>query len=132
MTSRPRRPAAAHASPRRTGGSRAGWSRHIGPFAITPFRIVLAAAFLGALTYIAWAIAMVNDSTQIPMVTTGIGVLGIVFAALSAGGAIRMWRAWQAHAQGQMLVFAFFGGIAGMIALACFAGTLVLSLVWGS
>lgn len=104
---------------------------HLGPFQITPVRTVLAIAFLGSLAYIAYAILQVEDSAQIPMVTSGTAVLGIVCAALSVGGAIRMWRAWQDGLQGRTILFAMLGGIAGMIAIGCFAGALVLALVWG-
>jgi len=125
-----------HVSPRRADGSRAG-SRarsrlHLGPILITPVRTVLAVVFFGSLAYIAWAILKVEDSAQIPMVTSGIAVLGLVFVALSVGGAIRMWQAWQANWQGQTVLFALLGGIAGMLALGCFAGALVLALVWGA
>ncbi len=66
------------------------------------------------------------------MVTSGIGVLGIAFAATSGGGAVRMWQAWQGGREAETVLFALLGGIAGMLALGCFAGTLVLSLVWRS
>jgi hypothetical protein len=118
--------------PRRPDGSRAHVGMHLGPVQITPVRAVLALAFVGSLAYIAYAILRVEDSAQIPMVTSGTAVLGLVFAALSIGGAIRMWRAWQEEQQGQTVLFAVLGGIAGMIAIGCFAGALVLGLVWGS
>lgn len=121
-----------HVSPRRADGSRGRSGLHLGPFLITPVRTVLAVVFLGSLAYIAWAIFKVEDSAQIPMVTSGVAVLGLVFTALSVGGAIRMWRAWQANWQGQTVLFALLGGIAGMVALGCFAGALVLALVWGA
>ena len=117
---------------RRPDGSRARTRLHVGPVEITPVRSVLAIAFVGSLAYIAYAILRVEDSAQIPMVTSGTAVLGLVFTALSIGGAVRMWRAWQDGLQGQTVLFAILGGIAGMIALGCFAGALVLGLVWGS
>ena len=86
----------------------------------------------GSLAFIAFAILVVRDSSQFPMVTAGIAVLGLVFAALSVGGAIRMWRAWQDGSQAETVLFAIAGGGAGMIALGCFAGTLVLALIWRS
>ena len=118
--------------PRRPDGSRGRRGTFIGPVRITPVRVVLLVALLGSLAYIAYAILRVEDSAQIPMVTSGVAVLGLVFAALSIGGAIRMWRAWRAGLQGWTLVFAVLGGIAGAIALGCFAGALVLALVWGT
>ncbi len=128
----PRITDASHVSPRRADGSRGRSGPHLGPVRITPTRTVLAIVFFGSIAYIAWAILRVEDSAQIPMLTSGVAVLGLVFAALSIGGAIRMWRAWQANWQGQTLLFALLGGIAGMLALGCFAGALVLALVWGS
>ena len=121
-----------HVSPRRPDGSRGRRGRFIGPVRITPVRAVLAIALVGSLAYIALAILTVKDSAQIPMVTSGAAVLTLTFAALSVGGAIRMWRAWQDGEQGQTVVFALLGGIAGMLALGSLAGTLVLALVWGS
>jgi len=132
MASRPPRVnASSHVVPRRSNGSRGRLGPHIGRVRITPTRAVLAIAFVGSLAYIAYAILRVEDSAQIPMVTTGTAVLGLVFTALSVGGAIRMWRAWQDRMQGRTVFFAVAGGIAGMIALGCFAGAIVLALMWG-
>ena len=132
MASRPPRVnASSHVVPRRSNGSRGRLGPHVGPIRITPTRAVLAIAFVGSLAYIAYAILRVEDSAQIPMVTTGTAVLGLVFTALSVGGAIRMWRAWQDRMQGRTVLFAVAGGIAGMIALGCFAGAIVLALMWG-
>jgi len=132
MASRPPRVnASSHVVPRRSNGSRGRLGPHVGPIRITPTRAVLAIAFVGSLAYIAYAILRVEDSAQIPMVTTGTAVLGLVFTALSVGGAIRMWRAWQDRMQGRTVFFAIAGGIAGMIALGCFAGAIVLALMWG-
>lgn len=130
MTLQPPRPAA-DSSPGAHPASESA-RPHIAQFAITPFRVVLVVGFLAALAYIAWAILKVNDSAQIPIVTSGIGILGVIFAATSAGSAIRLWQCWKAGLQSQTVVWAIVGGVAGMVALGCFAGTLVLSLVWGS
>lgn len=121
-----------HVSPRRPDGSRGRRGRFIGPFRITPVRAILAIALVGSLAYIGLAVLTVKDTAQIPMVTSGLAVLGIVFAALSVGGAIRMWRAWQDGLQGQTVLFALLGGIAGATALGCFAAVLIFALVWGS
>jgi hypothetical protein len=117
--------ASSHVVPRRSSGSRGRLGPHVGPIRITPTRAVLAIAFVGSLAYIAYAILRVEDSAQIPMVTTGTAVLGLVFTALSVGGAIRMWRAWQDRMQGRTVFFAVAGS--RMIALGCFAGAIVLA-----
>jgi hypothetical protein len=119
-------------SRRRPDGSRVRTGRYLGPIEITPIRAVLGIAFFGSLAYIGIAIVFVKNSAQLPMVTSGLAVLGFLFASLSLGGAIRMWRAWQDGSQASTFLFALLGGIAGMIALGCFAGTLVLALVWRS
>jgi hypothetical protein len=132
MTTRPPKVGdRSHVVPRRPNGSRRPAGPRLGPLRITPVRVALAAAFFGSLAFIAYAILRVEDSAQLPMVTSGTVVLGIVFTALSVGAAIRMWRAWQDGLQGRTVLFAVAGGIAGMIAIVCFAGALVLALVWG-
>lgn len=118
-------------SPRKPGSVRRR-GRFMGPVRITPVRAVLAVDLVGSLAYIGLAILLVKDSAQLPMVTSGMAILGLVFTALSVGGAIRMWRAWQDGLQGQTVFFALLGGIAGALALGCFAGVLVLALVWGA
>lgn len=119
-------------APRRADGSRGRSGPRLGPIAITPARVMLAVALLGALAFVAYAVLQVDDSAQIPMVAVGTAVLGIVFAAFAVGAAIRMWRAWQDGLQGLTFVFAVVGGVAGMVAIGCFAGALVLALVWGA
>jgi hypothetical protein len=132
MIQPPRVDDSSHVSPRRPDGSRGRRGTFVGPVRVTPIRAVLAIALVGSLGFIAFAILKVRDSSQIPMVTSGLAVLAIVFAALSVGGAIRMWRSWQEGLQGQTVLFAFLGGVAGAIALGCISGVLVLALLWGS
>ncbi|MCI0584124.1 MAG: hypothetical protein L0227_14785 [Chloroflexi bacterium] len=132
MTSRPPRiNAQSHVVPRRPDGTRGRLGPHLGPLRITPARVVLAVAFVGSLAYIAYAVLRVEDSAQLAMVATGTGVLGLVFTALSVGGALRMWRSWQDGEQGRTVLFAIAGGFAGMIALGCYAGAAIFALVLG-
>ncbi len=117
----------------RTGARRAGATRwpQIGRVAITPFRVIVVLAYISSLAYVAYAIIKVRDSSQIGMVATGFAVLGLASVATSAGGAVRMWQAWKAGLQTPTVLWAMFGGIAGMMAIGCFAGVLVLSLLMG-
>ena len=130
MISQPQRPADSS----RSGAHRDTPTRgpHLGRFAITPFRVILALAYSLSIAYVVWAILKVRDSSQIGMVMTGLGVLGFALTATSAGGAVRMWQAWKLGLQTPTVLWAMFGGIAGMLAIGCFAGVLVFSLLMGA
>ncbi len=99
---------------------------------LTPLRVGLPVGVLLALGYIAFAILQVDDSAQIPMVTTGLTAVAVLSAAISVLCAISMWRMWQRGAQGSTVLLALIGGLAGMAALGAFGGAIVLALVWGS
>lgn len=130
MTAQPQRPA----DNSRSGAHRDIPARapHLGRFAVTPFRVIVVLAFIGSIAYVVYAILKVRDSSQIGMVMTGLGVLGFAFTATSGGGAVRMWQAWKLGLQTPTVLWAMFGGIAGMMAIGCFAGVLVFSLLMGA
>ena len=131
MASRPPRvDDRSHVVRRRPGGGRGGPGPHIGPLRITPIRATLLLAGGGSLLFIAIAILRVRDAAQIPMLSAGFGVLGIVFAALALGSAIRMWRASRDDRPGQAAAFAIVGGIAGFGAIGCFTATVLFALLW--
>jgi hypothetical protein len=118
-------------SPRRPDGSRGIRGPHVGPVRITPIRVVVAIALLGSLAYIAFAIT-VRDASQIPMLASGAAVLGIVFSALAVGGLIECYRAGKADDGRLAMLLAIGGGVSAMIAAGCFAGAMVLALVWSA
>jgi hypothetical protein len=133
MTARPPRvDERSHVAPRRPDGSRGRRGPHLGPIAITAPRVTLAIAIVGSLAFIAFGVLAANDSAQLPMVTSGLAILGLSLAALSIGSAIQMWRSWQDGSQGRTIVLAIFGGLCGAAALGAFAGALVFALVLGS
>lgn len=120
-----RRPVAARPP---TGSRPRGDGPRIGPIRITPTRVVLLVALVGSLAYLAFAIT-VRDASQIPMLSSGAAVLGIVFGALAVLGAVSTYRAGVEGRSGQAFTLAVLGGVAAMIAAACFAGAIVLGLV---
>lgn len=101
----------------------------IGPVRLTPVRFVLLLALVGSLAYIAFAIT-VRDASQIPMLSSGAAVLGLVFAGLALAGAVATYRAGREGRGRDAFVNATLGGIAAIIAAGCFAGAVVLGLVW--
>ena len=70
----------------------------------SPTLVIAAIALVGSGIFLLYGIT-IRSKDQVPLLVTGAVVLGIVFAVA--------------------------GGIAGMVALGCFAGALVLALMWG-
>jgi hypothetical protein len=124
--------AGAQAAPRRAdaSGSRSGMPR--GPIRVTPIRLVVVIAFLGSVAFIAYAILIVRDARQIPMLSSGFLVLGVAFAAMALGSLVQMWRAGARGRTGRAMALAIAGGIAGLAAIGCFTVTVVFALLWKS
>lgn len=113
-------------------GSRAMTGPHLGPIRITPFRLAVTIAFVGSLAFLAFAVLRVRDASQIPMLSSGFGVLGIACAAIAIGGAIDMWRAATSGSPGRATLLALWGGIFGFGAILCFAAAVVFALLWSA
>jgi hypothetical protein len=96
---------------------------------LTPFRLAVVIALVGSLGYLAFAIT-VRDASQIPMLASGAAVLGLVFVAVALGSAVSAYRAGLQGSGGRALLMAAFGGGAAIAAAGCFAGAVVLALVW--
>lgn len=95
---------------------------------VTPTRVFLAVAFLGSLLYLAYAVT-VRDATQIPALASGALVLGLVFGMLATVGGIETYRASRANRPARSVLAAVLGGVAGMIALGCFAAAAILAIL---
>ena len=119
-----------HVSRRKPDGGRAREGAHLGPVRITATRVMLLLAIAGSVGYLVYALT-VRDATQIPLLASGAAVLGMVFAALALAGAIETVRAARDDRPGRSVVAAVFGGVAGIVACACFAAAAVLALLWG-
>jgi hypothetical protein len=89
---------------------------------------MLVLALVGSIGYVAYAFT-VRESTQIPMLASGAGVLSLVFIALAASGAIGSYRAGRSGAGGRAVVLAVGGGVAMLLAAGCLAGAVILALV---
>ncbi len=102
---------------------------HIGPVRVTPPRVTLTIALVGSALFIIYAI-IVRDESQIPMLSAGSAVLGIVFSALAVAGAVMTYQEAQAGESGRAFAFAVLGGLAALVAAGSFAVAAVLALVW--
>ena len=96
---------------------------------ITPARVMLAVALVGSVLFVVYGV-IVRDATQVPMLSAGFGVLGIVFSALALAGAVATFRAATEGRGGRAFAFALLGGGAAILAAACFSSAVVLALVW--
>ncbi|HEV8490303.1 MAG TPA: hypothetical protein VGQ58_11005 [Candidatus Limnocylindrales bacterium] len=99
----------------------------IGPLAITPVRVVLVLALVGALAYVAFALT-VRDTAQLPLLSSGAAVLGIAFMALAVSGFLGIRQAGYEGRDGRAVVLSLLGGLAAIIAFGCFAMAIVLAM----
>jgi hypothetical protein len=116
----PRRPAA----PPPSG---AGGGPRIGPLLITPVRVVLVLALVGALAYVAFALT-VRDTAQLPLLSSGAAVLGIAFMALAVSGFLGIRQAGYEGRDGRAVMLSLLGGLAAIIGFGCFAAAIVLAM----
>ncbi|HJW22481.1 MAG TPA: hypothetical protein VJ506_08650 [Candidatus Limnocylindrales bacterium] len=99
---------------------------------LTPFRLVLGLAFVGSAAFIAYAIVVVRDASQIPMLSAGFLVLGVATAAIALAAVIELWRAAATGRSGRALGLAILGGVVGLAAIGCFTLTVLLAMLWRS
>ncbi len=116
-------------SPRRPDGARGRRRGDRGFLTPTPTKVTLTIALLGSIVFVLYSLT-VRDPSQIPMLSAGSGVLGIVFAALTVAGAVGTYRAALEGRQGQAFGLAVLGGLAGLLAAGSFAAAVILALVW--
>ncbi len=102
---------------------------YLGPVRLTPTRVTLAIALGGSALFIAYGI-IVRDPTQIPLLSAGFAVFGIVFTALALAGAVETYRTARGGQGARAFGLALLGGIAALIAAGSFAIAAVLALVW--
>jgi hypothetical protein len=100
----------------------------LGPIPITATGVLIAIAFVLSLAYFAFAIG-VRDASQIPMLASGLVVLGLVFVAIAAVGGRAAWRSSVRGSDARAFGHALIGGLASLAAAGCVAGALILIMV---
>jgi hypothetical protein len=94
---------------------------------ITPLRVTLAIALLVSLAVVAYGL-LARDATQLPMLTAGEFISGIVFALLALAGAWAAYSRSREGSTGRALVYAVMGGIAALLAAGSLAFAIILTL----
>lgn len=102
---------------------------YLGPVRLTPTRVTLGIALGGSALFILYGV-IVRDPAQIPLLSAGFAVFGIVFTTLALAGAIETYRVARDGQGARAFGLALLGGVAALIAAGSFAIAAVLALVW--
>jgi hypothetical protein len=100
----------------------------LGPIPITVTGVLIVVALVLSLVYVAYAIN-VRDASQIPLLASGLVVLGLVFIAIAAVGARAAWRSSVGGRDARAFGHAIVGGIASLVAAGCIALAVILFLI---
>jgi hypothetical protein len=100
----------------------------LGPIPITVTGVLIVVALVLSLAYVAYAIS-VRDASQIPLLASGLVVLGIVFVAIAGVGARAAWRSSVRGSDARAFGHAIVGGVASLVASGCLALAVILFLV---
>ncbi len=95
---------------------------------MTPLRVTLGIALVGSLVIVAYGL-LARDSTQLPMLTAGEAISGVVFGLLALAGAYAAYQNASAGRNGRAVVYAVLGGIAAVAAAGSIAAAVILGLV---
>jgi len=98
---------------------------------LTPVRVTLGIALLVSAGVVGYGL-LVRDATQMPVLTAGTFIIGIVFALLALAGAWAAYRRAQEGSGGRALIYAVLGGVAALLAAGSFAGAIILTLTLDS
>lgn len=105
--------------PRRPGGPR-----------VTPLRAFLSIALIASSLVVGYGL-LARDATQMPVLTAGEFISGIVFAMLALAGAWAAFSRARDGDSGRALVYALLGGVSALIAAGSFAAAIILTLTLG-
>lgn len=97
---------------------------------ITPVRAFLTIALVASSLVVAYGL-IARDATQIPVLTAGVFISGIVLVMVALAGA---WAAFSRAREGESgwaLVYAVLGGLAAVVAAGAFATAIILTLALG-
>ena len=94
---------------------------------LTPVRVCLTIALIASIGVVAYGL-LARDATQIPVLTAGTYIIGVVFALLALAGAWAAYRRGQAGQSGRALIYAVLGGAAALLAAGSLASAIILTL----
>ena len=98
---------------------------------LTPVRVTLAIALAVSVGVVGYGL-LVRDATQMPVLTAGTYIVGIVFALLALAGAWAAFSRAREGSGGRALMYAVMGGVAALLAAGAIAGAIILTLTLDS
>jgi hypothetical protein len=90
---------------------------------------MFAIALVGSFAFIGWGITQ-RGATQVPLLVSGLGILGLTLGALALSAAVASYRSGVAGMGARAFFTAFFGGLIAIIACICLTGAVLLTLLW--
>ncbi len=94
---------------------------------LTPLRAFLGIALIASSAVVAYGL-LARDATQIPMLTAGEFISGIVFVLLALAGAWAAFDRARDGESGRAFIYALLGGLCVLVAAGSFAAAIILSL----
>jgi hypothetical protein len=91
--------------------------------------VILGIALLGGLAFLGYSV-FVRDALQVPLMASGMAVVGLVFAAMALLSVVSVIRAGRDGRDGMAVVTSLFGGILAVAALLVLAGAVIMGLIW--
>jgi hypothetical protein len=98
---------------------------------ITPLRVTLGIALLVSLAVVGYGL-VARDATQLPVLTAGEFITGIVFALLALAGAWAAYSQSRAGSSGRAFGYAVLGGVAALLAAGSLAAAIIQALILDS
>lgn len=104
--------------------------RHLGPIPVTATGVLIVIALILSIGWLAYTIT-VRDPSQIPLLASGMVILGIVFGAIAIVGGRATWRSSARGRDARAFAHAIVGGLAWLGAAGCFAAAMILFILKG-
>jgi hypothetical protein len=97
---------------------------------VTPLRLFLTIALIASSVVVGYGL-LARDATQMPVLTAGEFISGLVFVMLSLAGAWAAFSRAREGESGRALVYALLGGVTALMAAGSFAAAIILTLTLG-
>ena len=98
---------------------------------LTPVVAVVALAMVGSMGLLLYGLVR-RDSAQIPILASGLVILGLAFLGAGSWAAMAAYRDARHGRSGWAFVGAIFGGLCVLAGSGALASAVVLSLIWES